>query len=146
MSWLILVFNLFNNQQSFTLSNLCANVTIVEYDKISKNDIQYIDNICNKAVFDSKTKLLHSIKISLLKDSENFNQLNDLKYRFKNRNKYVLGSFSRTTNHIYITDKIDSNFDNILRHEIYHVLSWHNKLHLSDIEEEYNAKLFGNLN
>lgn len=135
-----------------TLSH-CKNVQIIEWEKTF--DIKYVDIIDNtcKLVIDNfdifiKTENIKyysipkfSWNICLLPIDDQYRNMNDIFFRFKDRDKRILsdgsvvqipGYTAHQLHDIFIYNQInDKKFVIVLAHELFHALSWHNGIYKS---------------
>jgi len=155
------------------LNNHCDKVTIVEWRGTSntlplttpsKKAIKVIDDICNLALskfpeFARKKNLKPDMSVtfkakvalmpaSIYNEGLNYRNLNDIKYRFANRDrqevKYIWG-LGAESGYLYVRNDVLSNkntanrrFEIIFAHELFHMISFQYNIFdkHSDIEEE----------
>jgi len=126
------------------LNDKCSAVSIEEWTDKTKPDIKKISKLCNIAVnnFERHGRQF-KWQLSFLPDGYCYRCLNDIEYRFVERNnkKYIDAYTSQTYRYSFLPNDVkNKKFDLYFVHELYHALSMFYGMYDKDNEDK--ARMF----
>lgn len=153
---------------SIFLNQKCSSIQIQEWHNQptdTSKEIEILNSVCNltrdkiESFYAQSNKKCSNISVwkvnvSLLDRGEEVRKLNDLRFRFANRQQEkdpsgrtysILGYFDFKTKHLFVLNNFQhSKFKTVWAHELFHSLNYHCGFYLSPIKEEQEAKKFTN--